>query len=78
MYVKYLKCRHQSTNHHPYPGFGKDFDTVLEVLQEQEVFITCSEREHASFNFKCGIMQQLQKKALTKKIQTNIDQIMNV
>ena len=29
----------QHSDHHPIPAFSKDFETVLKVLEEEEVFM---------------------------------------
>jgi len=41
-----------SSNHHPMPSFGKDFDMILQVLTKQEVFVTKSSRSHTSYKQK--------------------------
>lgn len=62
----------QTSQHHPYPSFGKDFNTILKVLEEENVFTPSGKRQHKSFNFNCGLLAKLKK---IKKIQTNIDQL---
>ena len=55
--------------------FGKDFDTVVSVLMDQNVFKPTPNRQHEYFNFQSGLMQKLSRKELLKKVQTNIDQL---
>lgn len=43
---------------HPSPSFGKDFESVLELIKQDKVFHPISIRKHNSFNFKCGLMEQ--------------------
>ena len=52
---------------HNLPEFGKDFEEVMKVLEEEDVFVP-STRQHPSFNFKCGILQEQSHKQLLKKV----------
>lgn len=65
----------QHSDHHTIPEFGKDFDTILQLLEEDQVFVTTSVRQHKSFNLKCGVMQKQSYKLLKKKVEENIKQI---
>ena len=68
-------CNHVHSDHHPYPSFGKDFETTLKVLEEENVFVPLSVRQHNSFTFKCGLMETLKRTDLLKKVETTIKQI---
>ena len=46
-------------HHHPYPSFGKDFTTVVDSLEEENVLVPASVRQHNSFHFKCGLMEAM-------------------
>ena len=63
----------QHSDHHPIPAFGKDFETVLKVLEEEKVFMpTKTGRQHQSFDFECGLMEKVPFKEMVKKIKANI------
>ncbi len=47
-------CSISTSNHHPYPGFTKNFKKILTVLEEQKVFYPLGNRNHSSFKFKNG------------------------
>ena len=72
--------RHTATrghsNNHPFPSFGKDFTTILDLLNEDQVFATASTRQHKSFSLKCGLMEKFGRKDLAKKVKKNIQQLM--
>ena len=36
-------CKSLRSDHHPYPGFGKDFETTTKALEENDVFISVAE-----------------------------------
>jgi len=55
-----------SSNHHPMPSFGKDFDMILQILTKQEVFVTKSSRSHASYKQKRGLLQEYDDTKLTE------------
>lgn len=63
------------SDHHQVPTFGKDFDQVLSVLQEERVFVPQSGRQHQSFKFNEGLMQKLSAQTLRKKVESNIKKI---
>lgn len=63
------------SDHHPIPEFGRDFNTILQVLEEENVFVPTSTRQHKSFKFKCGILEKLSCKELIKKVKTSIEQL---
>ena len=37
---------------HPHPSFGKDFNSVLNVLEEESVFVTGCKRQHSTFGLR--------------------------
>ena len=54
---------------HSFPEFGKDFNTIAQVLEEQNVFVPTSSRQHTSFTFKCGILEKFSYKELLKRVE---------
>ena len=66
----------RSSDHHPIPEFGEDFDKVLKVLEEERVFLTLSDRQHYSFGFKCGVFERFTMKELEKKVKNNIAKLL--
>ncbi len=66
---------HVRSDHHPYPSFGKDFETILKALEDEKVFFPLSVRWHSSFKFTCGLMETLSRTDLLKKVETTIKQI---
>lgn len=63
------------SDHHPYPSFGKDFRTVLSILEDENVFEHVPGRKHASFSFNCGLLETVKREELVKKVQRSISQI---
>ena len=41
------------------PTFGKDFQTELQVLREEDIFIATSKRNHKTFKFTIILLNQL-------------------
>lgn len=68
-------CNQLHSDHHPYPSFGKDFETALKALEKENVFVPVSVRQHSSFKFKCGLMETLNRTDLPKKVEATIKQI---
>ena len=64
----------KSLGGHAVPGFGKDFDTILGVLEEESVFTT-KHRSHPTFNFKRHLMDMFTETELIKRIKTNVDNV---
>lgn len=69
--------QHPRSDHHPIPSFGEDFNKVLKELEEENVFMTLSERQHKSFKFTSGVMEKFTMKELQKKIKANITKLLN-
>ena len=67
-------ANHLHSDYHPYPRFGKDFETVLQVLDE-EVFLPISSRNHSTFKFQCSIMHTVSRSDLLKKVDKSIKHI---
>ena len=67
--------KHAHCDHHPYPSFGKDFEITLRMLEEEQVFLPLSVRQHTSFQFKWGLMETLKQTELVMKVETTIKQI---
>lgn len=65
----------QSSDHHSFPAFGKDYYTILKELEEGNVFVPLCKRQHDSFKIKQGLMNKFSMEELAKKVKTNIDQI---
>ena len=61
------------SDHHHLPAFGKDFETVLKVLEEENVFVPLCVRQHPSFkSTHHGLMQSLSREELIKKVKTTV------
>ena len=77
MYVNNLNktANHLHSDYHPYPRFGKDFETVLQVLDEEEVFLPISSRNHNTFKFQSSIIHTLSRSDLLKKVDKSIGNI---
>jgi len=61
------------SNSHLIPDFGRDFTTILEVLEEEEVFRPLSTaRKHTSFKFSVCIMERFSITELIPKVDLNI------
>ena len=63
------------SNKHTIPELGKDFDDIMKVLVEEDVFVPTSNRQHRSFTFKCGMLEKLSHKELLKKVEHSIQQL---
>ena len=63
------------SHHHPVPKFGKDFETVVKLLDEEKVFVPMTGRQHDSFRFNSGLMEKLPREEVLKKVETNIKQL---
>ena len=59
-----------------YLNFSKDFQTVLQAVREEEVFVTMSERHHKTFNFTRHLLAKLSHHELQVNIKNNIGYIM--
>ena len=51
--------QYPTSQHHPYPSFNKDLNTVIHVLEEESVFIPTRKRQHTSFKIETGLMAKL-------------------
>ena len=67
---------HRRSDKHPFPSFGKDFETVCKVLREEKVFIVTAGRQYPSFTLKKGLMETQTLGEMTKKVETSIKQIL--
>ena len=61
-----------SSDIHNIPSFGKDFETVLKLLIDENVMEPQQGRFHPSFTFKKGILQHYMKDELLKRIRTTM------
>lgn len=68
-------CNQLHSDCHPYPSFGKDFESALKALEEENVFVPVSVRQHSSFKFKCGLMETLNRTDLLKKVEATIKHV---
>ena len=62
-------------NYHPVPSFGKDLNIVMQVLQDQKVFVLIPGQSHKSFCANCPLMKKLSRNDLVKKIEKSINQL---
>ena len=60
------------SDRHPFPAFGKDFHTVLTVLNEEKVFNKTSGRTYPSFKLKKGTLEMHTFGEMKKKVESNI------
>ena len=63
------------SHHHSVPSFGKDFDTVLKVLREEEVFMPIRIRQHSTFKFNCTLIEKHSALDLNKTVEKSIKQL---
>ncbi len=66
---------HSYSMHHPIPEFGKDLAGVIKALDEESLFIPTRQRQHASFNIKCGLMEIFTTDQLCTKTEKTISHI---
>ena len=65
-----------SSDKHESPSFQKDHKMILSILEEQQVFFTKKGRQHASFKFTSGLLQQPNYPQLVKWIQHTADRLL--
>ena len=63
------------SDHHSVPSFGKDFDAVLKVLVEEEVFIPLRIRHHSTFSNNCTLIEKYSSSQLTKTVEKSLKQL---
>ena len=61
-------ARYQHSDHHTAPKFGKDFKTVLSVLENEQVFVHRGQRKHFSYQFNTTLMEKHSKEDIEKKV----------
>lgn len=61
---------------HPFPSFGKDYETVSKLLREEKVFTLTAGRRYPSFTLKKGLMETQTLGEMTKKVESSIKQMM--
>ena len=66
-----------NSDKHSYPSFEKDFKLILNVLEDQKVFVEMSSRKHNSFNFESHLIQQLKYTSLVKWIRITTMSLVN-
>ena len=66
-----------SSDKHSYPSFEKDFKLILNVLEDQEVFLDKCSRKHHSFDFQTMLIQQVPYTALVKRIRATTMALVN-
>ena len=69
------ECK-EISDKHASPSFQKDLKMILSVLQEQQVFNSKKGRQHISFKFTSGLLQQLNYPELVKWIQRTTDKLL--
>ena len=62
-----------NSNYHPTPSFSKDFNMILKVLNDQEVFITKRNRGHTSYKHKNGLLEQYNSEKLSEWLISKIE-----
>lgn len=66
-----------TTEYHPYPDFGRDFEKVLHALEEVKAFVPQTNRYHPTFSqHKHVLLEKLSNKELVKKVKATIDNIL--
>lgn len=66
-----------TTEYHPYPNFGRDFEKVLHALEEVKAFVPQTNRYHPTFSqLKHVLLEKLSHKELVKKVKATIDNIL--
>ena len=66
-----------SSDKHSFPSFEKDLRLILNVLEDQEVFIEKSPRKHPSFNMTNKLVQQIPHTELVKWIKKTTMSLVN-
>ena len=65
-----------TSDNHNIPKYGKDLESILDVLQQAKVLDTIPGRCHPSFkHIKCGLMEKISKANLVKGIKKNIQNL---
>ena len=62
-------------NYHRVPSFGKDLNTIVQVLQNEKVFVLTPGRSHKSFRANCPLIKKLSRNDLVKKTEKSISQL---
>ena len=62
-------------NYHRVPSFGKDLNTIVQVLQNEKVFVLTPGRSHKSFQANCPLIKKLSRNDLVKKTEKSISQL---
>ena len=76
-HVCQLFQHHPPSHNHSVPSFREDFKKVLSVLEEENVYMILSNRQHNSFKFSCGVLEKFSMKELQEKVKTNIIQLVS-
>ena len=64
---------HSHSNRHRFPSFGKDFYRVLNVIDEENVFVKISGRKYPSFSLDKGLFESQSLDELKKKVKSSIE-----
>ena len=67
--------QYKNSHCHKIPGFGKDFSTVLDVLDSEKIFTVIPGRQHKSFKSKHGLMEKLTRKNLIVRVEKSVQQL---
>ena len=62
-------------NYHRVPSFGKDLNTIVQVLQNEKVFVLTPGQSHKSFQANCPLIKKLSRNDLVKKTEKSISQL---
>ena len=65
--VEQQTTRYQHSDHCTAPKFGKDFKTVLSVLENEQVFVHRGQRKHLSYKFNTTLMEKHSKEDIERK-----------
>lgn len=68
-------AKYVHNDHHSVPSFGKNFRTILKVLEEEQVFVSLCTRQHNTFHFNCTLIERYSALELQKRIENSIKQV---
>lgn len=61
------------SDHHAAPSFAKDLSQIVKVLEDENIYVhDAANRQHKSFDFKCGLMESHSQKKLQSVVEANI------
>jgi len=69
------ECKPASDKHSS-PSFEEDYKLILNVLEEQEIFVPKTSRQHTTFKFQNSLLQQLHYLDLIKWIKHTTNKLL--